>query len=229
MTYILVRKVEDESKLILRKFLSDILKTQEVFSLEKILTHPDIHNLEITEKLSIGIEDVKNFQKELIFKPFQESSQLGIIHDSQKMTNEAQNSLLKALEESDEKTIYILTVDNEKNLLPTIRSRARVIYTQTGKAAEEENNLENFFDLDLISQFNLIEEASESRETSFELLNNIETYLKTRFEISIKNGNIDGSKKFLEDLKVIQKSREKITSNCNRRLTLEAMIIQLKE
>ncbi len=228
MTYILVRKVEDESKLILRKFLSDILKTQEVFSLEKILTHPDIHNLEITEKLSIGIEDVKNFQKELIFKPFQESSQLGIIHDSQKMTNEAQNSLLKALEESDEQTIYILTVDNEKNLLPTIRSRARVIYTQKEEETQEEIT-ESFLDLDLISQFNLIEQASESRDTSYELLNNIENNLKTKFEIRIKNGNIDGSKKFLEDLKVIQKSREKITSNCNRRLTLEAMAIQLKE
>lgn len=230
MTYILVRKVEDKTKSILRKFLSDILNTEEVFSLEKIFSHPDIHNLEITEKLSIGIEDVKNFQKELIYKPFQESSQLGIIHDSQKLTNEAQNSLLKALEESDDKTIYILTVDNEKNLLPTIRSRARVIYTQTEKAeVEEENTLENFFDLDLISKFNIIEEASEGRETSFELLNKIEKNLKTRFEISIKNGNIDGSKKFLEDLKVIQKSREKITSNCNRRLTLEAMVIQLKK
>lgn len=228
MTYILVRKVEDESKLILRKFLSDILKTQEVFSLEKILTHPDIHNLEITEKLSIGIEDVKNFQKELIFKPFQESSQLGIIHDSQKMTNEAQNSLLKALEESDEQTIYILTVDNEKNLLPTIRSRARVIYAQKEKEVQV-NVTENFFDLDFISQFNLIEQVSESRNTSFELLNDIENNLKTKFEIRIKNGNIDGSKKFLEDLRVIQKSREKITSNCNRRLTLEAMAIQLKE
>ena len=228
MTYILVRKVEDESKLVLRKFLSDILKTKEVFSLEKILSHPDIHNLEITEKLSIGIEDVKNFQKELIYKPFQEISQLGIIHDSQKMTNEAQNSLLKALEESDEKTIYILTVDNEKNLLPTIRSRARVIYTQKGEETQNDNT-ENFFDQDLISQFNLIEQASESRDTSFGLLNKIENNLKIKFEISIKNGNIEGSKKFLEDLKVIQKSREKITSNCNRRLTLEAMTIQLKE
>ena len=126
------------------------------------------------------------------------------------------------------KTIYILTVDNEKNLLPTIRSRARVIYTQKGEETQNDNT-ENFFDQDLISQFNLIEQASESRDTSFELLNNIENNLKTRFEISIKNGNIEGSKKFLEDLKVIQKSREKITSNCNRRLTLEAMAIQLKE
>ena len=228
MTYIFVRKVEKEDKSYLRGFLSNILKTKKLLSLEILSSHPDIHNLEVTDKLSIGIEDIKLFQKKLIYKPFQESSQLGIIHDSQKLTHEAQNSLLKSLEESDDSTIYVLTVDNEKNLLPTIRSRARIIYSHVEKIVERSLQ-DNFFDLDLVSQFEKIQEASEDRVDSIELINQIENSLKSKFEINIKNGNIDGSKKFLEDLKVIQKSREKINSNCNRRLTLEAMAIQLKE
>lgn len=228
MTYIFVRKVEKEDKSYLRGFLSNILKTKKLLSLEILSSHPDIHNLEVTDKLSIGIEDIKLFQKKLIYKPFQESSQLGIIHDSQKLTHEAQNSLLKSLEESDDSTIYVLTVDNEKNLLPTIRSRARIIYSHVEKIVESSLQ-DNFFDLDLVSQFEKIQEASEDRVDSIELINQIENSLKSKFEINIKNGNIGGSKKFLEDLKVIQKSREKINSNCNRRLTLEAMAIQLKE
>lgn len=228
MTYIFVRKVEKEDKSYLRGFLSNILKTKKPLSLEILSSHPDIHNLEVTDKLSIGIEDIKLFQKKLIYKPFQESSQIGIIHDSQKLTHEAQNSLLKSLEESDDSTIYVLTVDNEKNLLPTIRSRARIIYSHVEKIVESSLQ-DNFFDLDLVSQFEKIQEASEDRVDSIELINQIENSLKSKFEINIKNGNIDGSKKFLEDLKVIQKSREKINSNCNRRLTLEAMAIQLKE
>jgi len=228
MTYIFVRKVEKEDKSYLRGFLSNILKTKKLLSLEILSSHPDIHNLEVTDKLSIGIEDIKLFQKKLIYKPFQENSQLGIIHDSQKLTHEAQNSLLKSLEESDDSTIYVLTVDNEKNLLPTIRSRARIIYSHVEKIVESSLQ-DNFFDLDLVSQFEKIQEASEDRVDSIELINQIENSLKSKFEINIKNGNIDGSKKFLEDLKVIQKSREKINSNCNRRLTLEAMAIQLKE
>ena len=228
MTYIFVRKVEKEDKSYLRGFLSNILKTKKLLSLEILSSHPDIHNLEVTDKLSIGIEDIKLFQKKLIYKPFQESSQLGIIHDSQKLTHKAQNSLLKSLEESDDSAIYVLTVDNEKNLLPTIRSRARIIYSHVEKIVESSLQ-DNFFDLDLVSQFEKIEQASEDRGVSIELINQIENSLKSKFEINIKNGNIDGSKKFLEDLKVIQKSREKINSNCNRRLTLEAMAIQLKE
>ncbi len=225
MTYILVRKTEDEEKTALRHFLVEILK--EDITLDMIYSHPDIHNLEVTDKLSIGIEDVKNFQKNLIYKPFQESTQLGIIHDAQKLTHEAQNSLLKALEESGEETIYILTVNNEKNLLPTIRSRSRIVYIQT-EQEEAEYTLDNFFDLDLVSQFEIVEKASEERDSSIEFINELEAIIKKKFEISIKNGNIDGSKKILEDLKIIQKSREKIAANCNRRLTLEAMVIQLK-
>lgn len=127
MTYILVRKTEDEEKTALRHFLVKILK--EDITLDMIYSHPDIHNLEITDKLSIGIEDVKDFQKNLIYKPFQESAQLGIIHDAQKLTHEAQNSLLKTLEESTKETIYILTVNNEKNLLPTfVQDQESYIY-----------------------------------------------------------------------------------------------------
>jgi DNA polymerase III delta prime subunit len=226
MTYILVQKRKDLDKKNLRKFLSNIFKKE--ISLDELETNPDIHNLEITEKLSIGIEDVKDFQKKLIYKPFQEDIQIGIIHDSQKLTHEAQNSLLKSLEESGDKTIYILSVDNHRNLLPTIRSRARIVYLQQEENNEEKDQESHTLKKDLVEQFEIVEKASATRELSIDFINDIEKILRKEFEIKIKNGSIEGSKKFLEDLKVLQKSREKLVSNCNRRLTLEAMIIQLR-
>lgn len=226
MTYILVQKKKDVEKRNLRKFLGNIF--QKEISLDELETNPDIHNLEITEKLSIGIEDVKDFQKNLIYKPFQEDIQIGIIHDSQKLTIEAQNSLLKSLEESGDKTIYILSVDNHRNLLPTIRSRARIIYLQQEEGDEEKEEESNLLTKDLVEQFEIVEKASATRELSIDFINVLEKTLRREFEIKIKNGSIEGSKKFLEDLKVLQKSREKLVSNCNRRLTLEAMIIQLR-
>lgn len=229
MTYILVNKQEDSKKIALREFLKEIFKRE--ITLEELYTNPDIHNLEITDKLSIGIEDVKDFQAKLIYKPFQEEKQVGIIHSSQKLTHEAQNSLLKSLEESGDNTIYILCVDNQRNLLPTIRSRARIIYIKKQENNEEEQERErerDFLKKDLVEQFEIAEKASSSRELSIEFINTIEKILREEFEIKIKNGSIEGSKKILEDLKVVEKSREKIVSNCNRRLTLEAMVIQLR-
>lgn len=226
MTYIFVEKYETEDKKSLRGFLSTLLKKG--ISYEELFKNPDIHNLEITEKLSIGIEEVKSLQKEMMYKPFQEDIQIAIIHNSQKLTIEAQNAILKSLEESRDHSIYILHVNNEKNLLPTIRSRSRIVYSH--KSNNTQNNEENYniLELDLVKQFEIVEKASEDRDSSIEFINTIENLLKSKFELVVKNGNIDGSKRMLEDLKVVQKSREKISSNCNRRLTLESMIIQLK-
>lgn len=224
MTYILVEKRRDVEKKNLRAFLSKIFKKE--ISMEDLETNPDIHNLENIEKNSIGIEEVKELQKEMIYKPFQEKKQVAIIHDAQKLTHEAQNSLLKALEESKSYSIYILHVDNERNLLPTIRSRSRIVYTQPGKS-EDIDNLTDIFEKDLVTQFAQIEKFSESRDSANEFINAVENGIKERFETNIKNGNIDGSRKNLEALKIVQNSREKIAGNCNRRLTLEAMLVQL--
>ncbi len=224
MTYILVEKRRDVEKKNLRAFLSKIFKKE--ISMEDLETNPDIHNLENIEKNSIGIEEVKELQKEMIYKPFQEKKQVAVIHDAQKLTHEAQNSLLKALEESKSYSIYILHVDNERNLLPTIRSRSRIVYTQPGKS-EDIDNLTDIFEKDLVTQFAQIEKFSESRDSANEFINAVENGIKERFERNIKNGNIDGSRKNLEALKIVQNSREKIAGNCNRRLTLEAMLVQL--
>ena len=51
MTYILVNKQEDSKKIALREFLKEIFKRE--ITLEELYTNPDIHNLEITDKLSI--------------------------------------------------------------------------------------------------------------------------------------------------------------------------------
>jgi len=224
MTYILVEKRRDVEKKNLRAFLSKIFKKE--ISMEDLETNPDIHNLENIEKNSIGIEEVKEFQKEMIYKPFQEKKQVAIIHDAQKLTHEAQNSLLKALEESKSYSVYILHVDNERNLLPTIRSRSRIVYTQQG-TNQDIDNLTDIFEKDLVTQFAQIEKFSESRDSANEFINAVENGIKERFERNIKNGNIDGSRKNLEALKIVQNSREKIAGNCNRRLTLEAMLVQL--
>lgn len=224
MTYILVEKREDIEKKNLRKFLGEILKKD--ISTQELETNPDIHNLEIVEKNSIGIEDVKKLQKEMMYKPFQESKQVAIIHHSQMLTHEAQNSLLKSLEESSDYSIYILCVDNEKNLLPTIRSRSRIVYTQI-IGDQENDTLTDIFEKDLVTQFSQIEKFSESRDSAQDFINAVENGIKSKFETNIKNGNIDGSQKNLEALKIVQKSREKIAGNCNRRLTLESMIVQL--
>lgn len=223
MTYIMVSKSEEAQKLQLQALLKKLFK-------KDIQQSPDIHILDPLEKNSIGIEEIKVFQKEMVYRPFEESIQVGIISQSQKLTTQAQNALLKTLEDTSKYSIYILCVDNERNLLPTIRSRGQVIYS-----AKELNTLDSvidnenkdILDMNLLDQFNIVEKYSKEKSSSLELINDIERLFKEKLELDIKNGNIDSSKRNMGFLKIIQNSREKISANCNRRLTLEAMMVQL--
>jgi DNA polymerase III delta prime subunit len=229
MTYIIANKKERLQKRELKRLLLKLFG-------KEISDSPDIHILNPEDKNSIGIEEVKELQQSMRFKPFQEEVQVGIILNAQKLTHQAQNSMLKSLEDSSETSVYVLCVDNEKNLLPTIRSRGVILYPKreegtnevTADNSETENVMETFFELSPIEQFNIIEEYSENKENSLTFINGIEETLREELELDIKNGNIDSSQRNLEFLKVVEKSREKISSNCNRKLTLEAMIMQLK-
>lgn len=230
MTYILVGKfnIEKEDNLASLKMLISKSLGREL-TINEIDSNPDIHRLKQEEKDSIGIEEVKSFQKEMQFKPFQERVQIGIIYNSEKLTPQSQNALLKTLEESSETSVYILLVNNEKNLLSTIRSRARIIYSEGTQSNITDSAKLDLKELDLIEKFNLATDSSESKEQSIQFLNSIENDLKSKLEIEIKNGNIGGSRDVLEKLKIITDGREKIMANCNRKLVLESIIIQLQD
>jgi hypothetical protein len=78
---------------------------------------------------AIGIEAVRDLEHFLSLKVPSKSSQsrAAIIADSHLMTTEAQNALLKILEEPPLGTVLILTASNSQALLPTIRSRVQPI------------------------------------------------------------------------------------------------------
>lgn len=61
-----------------------------------------------------------------------------IIDDAQTMTTEAQNALLKLLEEPPEGTLFLLTTSNLHSLLPTIRSRAQQLHIKQPNRQEVE-------------------------------------------------------------------------------------------
>ncbi|MDZ7744961.1 MAG: hypothetical protein U5K77_04375 [Candidatus Saccharibacteria bacterium] len=77
------------------------------------------------EKNSIGIDAVRNIQSTLKLKApgSQKIRRVIIIHDAQNLTVEAQNALLKILEEPPEDVRIIMTSVSQKALLPTVESR----------------------------------------------------------------------------------------------------------
>ncbi len=72
---------------------------------------------------SIKIEQIRTMQEKVYEKPIHGERKVYILNDAEKMTQEAQNCLLKTLEEPPAYAVIILITSNEAALLLTIKSR----------------------------------------------------------------------------------------------------------
>lgn len=79
----------------------------------------------------VKIEQIREMQRKVAEKPIISKQKVYIINDAETMTVEAQNCLLKTLEEPPEYAIIILICSNEDNLLSTIKSRCTRMYFET--------------------------------------------------------------------------------------------------
>ncbi len=77
---------------------------------------------------SIKIEQIRELQKKIQEKPIISNKKVYIIDDADLMTIEAQNCLLKTLEEPPEFVSIILIGSNENSFLITIKSRCMIIH-----------------------------------------------------------------------------------------------------
>ncbi|MFW5984719.1 MAG: DNA polymerase III subunit delta' [Halanaerobiaceae bacterium] len=91
--------------------------------------HADVRLLTLEEESSsFKIDQVRDMQQELVYKPYEAPYKVYIIDSADRMTPEAANSLLQTLEEPPEYAVLILLAEEINQLLPTIISRCQQIY-----------------------------------------------------------------------------------------------------
>lgn len=87
-------------------------------------TNPDIVFIDSGDKKSIGVDAIRNIQKDIYVRPFKSENKVYIITDGTLLTAEAQNAMLKILEEPPEYVVFIIIATTASALLQTISSRA---------------------------------------------------------------------------------------------------------
>ncbi len=106
--------------------INDILALQ---NQEQIINSPDVLYIKAEEKL--GIAKVREIINHLSTKPYQAQGKMVILENASTLTTDAQNALLKTLEEPPETALLVLGVNSENDLLPTILSRCEIINLQS--------------------------------------------------------------------------------------------------
>lgn len=89
-----------------------------------------------TDKASFGVDDVRGIIEEVQKKPFESDKKVIILHDGNKLTTQAQNALLKTIEEPPIGVYIIILCESLELILDTIKSRCE-IYKLTPLSKEE--------------------------------------------------------------------------------------------
>lgn len=174
--------------------------------------NPEIFSLE-DEK--IGIAQIKQLINHLATKPFGQTAKSAVIFNGNTISPDAQNALLKTLEEPSGDSVILIGVDSETKLLPTILSRCLVI-NLTEKDETSTFDLDKLISSTIEERFDLIEKTTDK-----------ETFLKdltTAYRQKTIKRNPSGL--FLEDLLEAQIWKE---SNVNLRTILEYLMLRLEK
>lgn len=86
--------------------------------------HPDLERVgRVIGKRDIGISQIRELLESIYRKPVSADGRVAIVDDAHRMTLEAQNALLKTLEEPPAGALLIVVTSSPERLLPTVVSR----------------------------------------------------------------------------------------------------------
>ncbi len=194
-------------------------------------SHPDFMQISPDETASISISQIRELNKNLLFKPLRAPLRVAFIEEAQLLTLEAQNAFLKTLEEPPEKVVIILCTRDPQQILVTLVSRCRLIMLAQKPEIEllekEEKEfteiLLNLFTSDLGQKFSWAEKLGPNKEEALLQLDKMAVVGRTlMLKLLQQEKNVyPKAKKYHNFLKQTEKIKNFVRANVNPRFALE--------
>ncbi len=200
------------------------------------------------EGKSIKVEQIRKMQEKIAEKPIISSKKVYIIDEADCMSEEAQNCLLKTLEEPPQYAIIILIVSNESKILPTIKSRCLIVKFE--KLTDDEikqimPNLDSEY-IKLLEGSMENAEDFEKRKEQYRALENIVNILSNGSLVQLftecdllydsKDDIISileylniilFEKKYINCVEVVEKTKRKILANNNYDMCIDYLLMNI--
>ena len=209
----------------------DIINQEEAKTFDKIKdleNKSDIFIVKLKEdEKSIGISQTREGTSFLNEKPFSYKKKFLIILNSEKLTTQAQNSLLKTLEEPPTYALILTSSKTQNSLLETIVSRCRMISMREDKNFDEEiEESVSFKKIKKMTPGERLDLCAEiSKEEKDAVLEILERWVEEGREEMLKN---PGDVSYMKNIKRILEIKNDLeNSNVNVRLSLEALLLSL--
>lgn len=183
---------------------------------------------------SIGVDDIKELKKKLYLKPIYGTHKAVIICNSHLLTVEAQNAMLKILEEPPGNTLIILTSSTKEVFISTIISRCSLIELENNESlaqAEKDKLTSQIVNLQTMTISEKLAFAELMAKNKEEVIVWIENMILTLREIIItsilekSDENLQIYKLFIKEF---QKTYQEVkATNINVRMSLENLFLAI--
>lgn len=193
--------------------------------------HPDYFELNKEKTESIKIDDIRRLQEKVIEKPITSEKKVYVINNAENMTLEAQNCLLKTLEEPPEFVSIILVTNNENSILTTIKSRCtKLLFSEeeVSDLTEEEKNsyeslkkifghVEDYVSIDLLGN---VDELYGDKEHILEKLDFVNMIFIDRAKSDYR---------YLDYIDFVEETKRKLKANGNFDMCIDYLILKIWE
>jgi DNA polymerase-3 subunit delta' len=193
---------KEKITILVNKYIVEIMGESHELKIKK-KTHPDIiYLLKDKKKKSIGIDEIRFIRENASIRPIESEFKIYVIHNANLLTEQAQNAILKILEEPPANVIFMLLCPNVNQLLPTLISRTTII-RDFDFSNEKINSLKN-------KNSEIIEDKSEAL---FLAIVNSDRYeiLSMCFQLAKKRDLLKS---------VFEKTRTKIIQKCAKDINI---------
>ena len=213
---------------------------------------PDIIKVTHEKPNTISVDDIRTqVNNDIVIKPYSSKYKIYIIPEADLMSAQAQNALLKTIEEPPEYAVIMLLTENAEALLPTIRSRCvmmklRNIKDQLVKKYLIVHLLRNIDEMNVSELMDAVKKCMTYKMEINDYLDMIAIwyrdvliykatknvdrvvfsdqlrYIKARASKS----SYEGIEKILD---AIEKAKARLKANVNFELTMELLLLTIKE
>lgn len=191
--------------------------------------HSDYYEINKDKNESIKIDEIREMQAKIIEKPITSKKKIYLINNAENMTKEAQNSLLKTLEEPPEFVTIILVVNNENTILTTIKSRcSKILFTEENKEefTEEEKtryrelakvfgNVHKYIIIDLLNKYDIL---YKDKENVYENLDFINMILLEKAKNDVR---------YLDYIEYVEETKSKLRANSNFDMCIDYLLLSI--
>jgi len=197
--------------------------------------HPDVFYVTGTKTTGIGVEDVRSqIVQEMTTSPFKYRYKIFIIDKAETITPQAQNALLKTIEEPASYGVFLFLAEHVHNILLTVRSRCVTVKLgEIKKTSEHEAFAEEIASriahldiLEVMALYKRFEPFKESRESMSGVLDMLYLAYGRRI-IEAGTANLTPEKLWFDSIAALQHTKRVLAQNGNFQLAVELMLLKL--